>query len=77
MVIIGGDLQKKQNIRNPIFFLMECKLISLFIQNVNSCLDLIIKVKYSYCKNFIKYGKVEKNDPLSHNDILQKQNAFC
>lgn len=60
MVFIGGDLQKKQNTRNPIFFLMECKIISLFIQNVNSCLDLIIKLKYSYCKNFIKYGKVEK-----------------
>jgi len=64
MVILGGDLQKKQNIKNPTFFLMERKLISLFIQNANSCLDLIIKLKYSYCKNFIKYGKVGKKWPI-------------
>lgn len=77
MIIIGGDLKKKQNIKNSVFFLIEYKLISLFIQNVNSCLHFIIKLKYAYCKNFTKYRKVEKNDLLSHNDILQKQNAFC
>lgn len=67
MVIIGGDLQKKKNIKNLIFFLIECKLISLFIQNVNSCIYLIIKLKYLHCKNFIKHGKVEK---MTHYHIM-------